>query len=111
MSTDFEVTESGLYAPKPKGVRAVQLTGVGLSQMIVANDLDMLSDDIDNHLDGTYNKWMEFTDPVFGEPLKIHRRFLESLQGIGYTWVDHEEVRLSQREREAAKRNARKVLR
>jgi hypothetical protein len=119
MTTSYELNDSGLYAPTPRGVRAIQLTGIHASQSVVGDDIEAVSEKIDAFLDGAHRDggsirtgdWMLFRDPLFGEDVIMHSRFLVTLQGIGYTWIDHEEVRLAQREREAAVRNARKSLR
>jgi hypothetical protein len=119
MTTSYELNDSGLYAPTPRGVRAIQLTGIHASQSVVGDDIEAVSEKIDAYMDAAHSdeddmvphRWMLFRDPLFGEDVIMHYRFLATLQGIGYTWVDHEEVRLAQREREAAVRNARKSLR
>ena len=110
MRTDEEggfelLREAGLYVPLPTMKRAVKLSSEKFGQLIDAPDIIDVAARIDTYLaDSEAGPWLTFHDPLYGEQLLLHRRFLEALQGVGYDWVDLEAVRLQQQEREHALR-------
>lgn len=105
----FQLLDSGLYAPKPKGKTAVTLSGPYISQE-VEGTLDETIRRIQTFLSDTEQEWWITTEPKFGEEIAIHRRFLEMLYGIAVTWVDLEELETAQKIREMEKQRAKAAL-